>query len=444
VKRRLSVVLALAMVFSLVLSSVTMAAEAVVGAQISNELQAEITVEEGETPEKSIQDLINAAAEGTVEVPAGIYEEDIIIEKSLTLKPAGDEQVTIQGHITVAASNVTVEGFTIKKTDAKPAITLKSGSKNVTISNNKIDGVDKGNGQPADAGIRITQDAEVTATIIKNEIANNTGNGIYVHTGGLASDGNFIVSENTVVKNRTGIVIDGKEGQQATVKIIDNTLKENTAHGISVGPATGYTLTIENNTFNNNSRSHFSDRRYSAEDATVSPSRKDILNKNTIEGLHAWAWNEEGGRWLLVPVQENMLKMSWVMGEGQTDGTLDDNGNLTVTVNENEEKNAAVKAEFVDNLESFTEEGTIKEIGKVLFVMEITDESENFVNEDVLTVIAADEQSLGCECDDANGFWYWGPREGFPFIEEATTEFTYSFKQAGEYSVKIYAVQLTE
>lgn len=138
-----------------------------------------------------------------------------------------------------------------------------------------------------------------------------------------------------------------------------------------------------------------------------------------------------------------MLKMSWEMDGGLTDGTLDGNNVLKVTVNENEEKNAAVTAEFGDILTTITEEGTIKEIGKVLFVMEITDGERNFVNKDILTVIAADGQSLGCNYDNS-GFWYWGPRAGFPFADEngVTTSFTYTFNQAGTYNIKIYAVQL--
>jgi parallel beta-helix repeat protein len=422
------------MVFSLVLSSVTMAAEAVVGAQISNELQAEITVEEGETPEKSIQDLINAAAaEGTVEVPAGIYEEDIIIEKSLTLKPAGDVQVTIRGHVTVKASNVTVQGFTIKKTQDQPAITLSSGSE-IEIMGNTIDGAENADTSVNGSGIRVK--GGTSATIEGNTIVNNSGNGIWVD---LGSGDELTIKGNTIEDNRTGINFNSSQAE--SVSILENTFETNSAHGISIGAnTTATTFTITGNTFDGNQRSHFSDRRYNAEnDETVSPSREDIVKNNIINGRHAWAWNGEGARWLLVPVQENMLVMSW---DEVTDGTVGDDDVLTVSVKENEEKSAAVKTEFVDNPGFFTEEGNIKEIGKVLFIMEIKDKEGNFVGNDVLTATGTDGQSLGYDAQDK--FWYWGPRQGFSFKEEATTEFTYSFKQADEYSVKIYAVQLTE
>jgi len=431
VKRRLSVVLALAMVFSLVLSSVTMAAEAVVGAQISNELQAEITVEEGETPEKSIQDLINAAAaEGTVEVPAGIYEEDIIIEKSLTLKPAGDVQVTIRGHVTVKASNVTVQGFTIKKTQDQPAITLSSGS-NINIKDNTIDGGDIQGTSVNGSGIRVK--GGTLATIEGNTIVNNSGNGIWVD---LGSGDELTIKGNTIEDNRTGINFNSSQAE--SVSILENTFETNSAHGISIGAnTTATTFTITGNTFDGNQRSHFSDRRYNAEnDETVSPSREDIVKNNTIKGLHAWAWDNNEGRWLLVPGQENMLEMSWADGiEG-----IDEDGVLKVTVNANEENTAAVTAKLKDSLQC--EEGEIKEISEVLFIMEIKDNEGNSVGNDVLTATGTDGQSLGYDAQDK--FWYWGPRQGFSFKEEATTEFTYSFKQADEYSVKIYAVQLTE
>ena len=424
-------VLALAMVFSLVLSSVTMAAEAVVGAQISNELQAEITVEEGETPEESIQDLINAAAAGgMVEVPAGIYVEDIIIEKPLTLKPAGDGQVTIRGHVTVKANNVTVQGFTIKKTKDQPAITLSSGS-NINIKDNTIDGGDKQGTSVNGSGIRVK--GGTSATIEGNTIVNNSGNGIWVD---LGSEDELTIKGNTIKDNRTGINFNSSQAE--SVSILENTFETNSAHGISIGAnTTATTFTITGNTFDGNQRSHFSDRRYNAEnDETVSPSREDIVKNNIINGRHAWAWNEEGARWLLVPVQENMLVMSW---DEVTDGTVGDDDVLTVSVKENEEKSAAVTAKLKDSLQC--EEGEIKEISEVLFIMEIKDNKGNFVGNDVLTATGTDGQSLGY---DAEGkFWYWGSRQGFSFKEEATTEFTYSFKQAGKYSVKIYAVQLT-
>jgi hypothetical protein len=428
VKKRFSLILALALVFSLVFSSVVMAAPADTTV-ISNELQAEITVEE---KAKTIQAMVDEASpEGEVEVPGGTYTENIIINKSLTLKPKDGAEVTINGHIDVAADNVTIEGFNIQKTEDKPAIILKGS--NINIKDNTIDG---GNNQGTGvnrSGIRVT--TGTSANITGNYIVGNTGNGIWVN---LSDDDSLTVENNTIIENRTGINFDSAGA--ATVTLTDNEFKNNTANGISIGGnTTATTFTITGNTFDGNQRSHFSDRRYSQMgDENVTPSREDIVKNNTIKGLHAWAWDDDEGRWLLVPWQENMLEMSWADGIGG----IGEDGVLRVTVNANEENTAAVTAKLKDSLQC--DEGEIKEISEVLFIMEIKDENGNFVGNDVLTATGTDGQSLGY---DAQGeFWYWGPRQGFSFKDKegATTVFTYSFNQAGEYSVKIYAVQLTE
>ena len=128
-KKSVSVVLALALVFSLVFSSVAKAAPEGVGTKISNELEVEITVEE---KAKTIQAMIDEVGDGaTVEVPEGTYTENIIIKKSLTLKPKDGAAVTINGHIDVAADNVIIEGFNIRKTEDKPAIILKGSNINI-------------------------------------------------------------------------------------------------------------------------------------------------------------------------------------------------------------------------------------------------------------------------------------------------------------------------
>jgi hypothetical protein len=427
VKKRFSLILALAMVFSLVLSSVAMAAPADTTV-ISNELRAEITVEE---KAKTIQAMVDEASSGgVVEVPGGTYAENIIIkDKSLTLKPKEGEEVTINGHIEVAADGVTIEGFNIRKTQDKPAIILKGS--NINIKDNTIDGGDNQGTGVNRSGIRVT--TGTSANITGNYIVGNTGNGIWVN---LSDNDSLTVENNTIIGNRTGINFDS--AGEATVTLNGNEFKNNTAHGISIGPnTTATTFTITGNTFDGNQRSHFSDRRYSQMgDENVTPSREDIVKNNTIKGLHAWAWDNNEGRWLLVPGQENMLEMSWADGiEG-----IDEDGVLKVTVNANEENTAAVTAKLKDSLPC--EEGKIKEISEVLFIMEIKDNEGNSVGNDVLTATGTDSQSLGYDAQDK--FWYWGPRQGFSFKEEATTEFTYSFKQADEYSVKIYAVQLTE
>ncbi|HMV51399.1 MAG TPA: hypothetical protein PKD31_26900, partial [Blastocatellia bacterium] len=70
----------------------------------------------------SIQAAINAAANGdTINVVAGTYTEDFVINKSVALIGAGASATRLLGapnnsmaeHISISAANVTIEGFTI-------------------------------------------------------------------------------------------------------------------------------------------------------------------------------------------------------------------------------------------------------------------------------------------------------------------------------------------
>lgn len=68
----------------------------------------------------TIQDAINEANQGdTVRVPAGIYFEHVLVNKTITLVGAGANVTFVDGGnngtiITVVASNVTINGFTLR------------------------------------------------------------------------------------------------------------------------------------------------------------------------------------------------------------------------------------------------------------------------------------------------------------------------------------------
>jgi nitrous oxidase accessory protein NosD len=70
---------------------------------------------------KTIQEAINNASSGdTIFVRKGIYTENIVINKSITLIGEDRESTIIDGGatgnvISIKASNVTIKGFTIKK-----------------------------------------------------------------------------------------------------------------------------------------------------------------------------------------------------------------------------------------------------------------------------------------------------------------------------------------
>ena len=103
---------------------------------------AELCVGNG-CPYTTIQDAINAASAGdTITVHSGVYNENITIDKALTLKSdAGASNTTIAGDggatIRITASNVTIEGFAITNHNGYNAIVATDVS-HIAIRNNVI------------------------------------------------------------------------------------------------------------------------------------------------------------------------------------------------------------------------------------------------------------------------------------------------------------------
>jgi hypothetical protein len=109
----------------------------------------------------SIQAEVDAASPGdTIEIPARVYEESVVVDKPLTLEGpnAGtpgtgdrtDEAVIDQtgapdsgAALTIAADNVTVDGFQIE-TAGQDAVTFPEAVDNTTVTNTRITRVDGG------------------------------------------------------------------------------------------------------------------------------------------------------------------------------------------------------------------------------------------------------------------------------------------------------------
>jgi parallel beta-helix repeat protein len=94
---------------------------------------------------KTIQEAINNASSGDIIfVRNGMYAENIVINKSITLIGEGRESTIIDGKatgnvISIKASNVTISGFTIKNSDPfKGCGILIERSGNIIIGNNNI------------------------------------------------------------------------------------------------------------------------------------------------------------------------------------------------------------------------------------------------------------------------------------------------------------------
>lgn len=138
-------------------------------------------------PFDSITEGIEAVTSGkSVVVAAGTYNEQLIINKGITLQGAGKESTIISGLgytgnlITVTADDVTISGFTIDGNLGTAVGIYSDSSSSIEISENLI----KSN---RDSGIlyqRASDDYPSGIYVYNNEIYQNTINGIKV-TGGL-------------------------------------------------------------------------------------------------------------------------------------------------------------------------------------------------------------------------------------------------------------------
>ena len=153
-----------------------------------------------------IQGLIdNASAGDTIYIPSGIYYENIIINKSISLV-GEDKDTTIidasfSGDVVHISSDwVNIRGFTIQKSgDEWHDAGIEIDSTNNTITENNIffNGAD---------GIRVNRDRNI---IKNNDIELNSRNGIYLCS---ASNCNIVLGNTLNWNNATGINICGHGG----------------------------------------------------------------------------------------------------------------------------------------------------------------------------------------------------------------------------------------
>jgi len=190
-------------------------------------------------PFDAITEGINAVAPGkSVIVAAGTYNEQLIINKEITLQGASQVNTFITGSsltenlISLAADNITISGFTIDGASSTAIGIYFDNCSSININNNTIQknvsyGINYSNSSP---------------TIENNNINNNNYSGIDAGTGGAG-----IIRGNSLIFNQYGIRTCGNSSPE----IIQNNISNNSNTGIycreSATPIISYN-TISNNT----------------------------------------------------------------------------------------------------------------------------------------------------------------------------------------------------
>lgn len=183
-------------------------------------------------PLASIQAGINAvAANGTVHVAAGVYTEDVNVNKTITILGAGAETTKLVGTtgnttpLTFSAKDATVKGFTITHSYTPAELTAWS------FNNN---------------GVAFGQ--STSGNTLTECVVSLNRNGVYLNN----SQNNHIIN-NIITNNRTGINLTNNVNQ---TDITGNTLSNNWTLGLvyySLGTATDFsTVTVSGNTFDQN------------------------------------------------------------------------------------------------------------------------------------------------------------------------------------------------
>lgn len=227
----------------------------------------------------TIQAAINAASPGyTVYVRSGTYNENVSIDKSLTL--TGEDRdttnITAQNPFLPAISitgpsNVTISNLTIRN-DGIDGVYVSECNNNISLINNNIY-------SEYHEGVYIKNSSGIN--LVDNDIQSNgtTGFAVGVWIGGSSQSG-FNLTGNNIHDSRTGMNI----ASLLNSTISNNTISNNTLHGISLSFSNGNT--IMGNTISNNTRAGI---------FLVSSSNNKVYNNNFIDNL-TWQAYRSGGQ----------------------------------------------------------------------------------------------------------------------------------------------------
>ncbi len=191
-------------------------------------------------PFNTIAEGIDAVATGkSVIVSAGTYNEQLVVNKGITLQGAGKESTFINGVgytgnlVKLYADNITIFGFTIDGGNSTSVGIYLNGYSFININNSLIK-------NSSDYGISYSNS---TPTIEDNNIESNSYSGIEVDSGGGG-----IIRNNSIISNQYGIRTCG----DSSPEISNNDISNNSNTGIycreSANPIISYN-TISNNNY---------------------------------------------------------------------------------------------------------------------------------------------------------------------------------------------------
>ncbi|WP_321431011.1 GLUG motif-containing protein [uncultured Methanolobus sp.] len=179
-----------------------------------------------------IQAAINAASEGdTISVTDGTYNENVVVNKSVTLRSENGSANTVinstSGNtvLTLEADNITIMGFNITGASGGHGIRLSSSSNNSTLENNIV--TNNGDG--------IVLYPSHNNTLKNNIIIENNGDGIYIE-----HSFNTILTENNVsVNDGNGINI----AYSSNYSVLTNNIVNGNSDGIKLDTSNNTILT---------------------------------------------------------------------------------------------------------------------------------------------------------------------------------------------------------
>jgi hypothetical protein len=271
----------------------------------------------------AIQRGIGAASAGnTINVAAGSYTENPNISKALTFKgpnfgidPNTGTRVAeavIQGEVTIAANNVTVDGFKITNPSGKHGITAQNQS-GVHIANNIVDGV--GSSDVTTTGTNygiavVSTSAAVDDVRITDNLVTNVVGGDFKSANAIAlgwSTGTFditnVLIQDNVITDITSSTLDFAAGGRGAYGIILNHARGNSGNtGRTVAPQIldndisdleglwAHGIGLEGNTPNalvrGNAIDHLIDHKSPADPDAAAVMVEDNLSANTVDIDH--------------------------------------------------------------------------------------------------------------------------------------------------------------